>query len=53
MNKIRLTYSIIAILIGAFLVVFGGMDDSPGAQLLGVLVFIFGIIGVIKSRKKN
>ncbi|MBC7836626.1 hypothetical protein H7X87_02500 [Acetobacteraceae bacterium] len=53
MNKIRLTYSTLAILLGAFLVVYGGYDDSPGAQLLGLLVVIAGILGVIKSRKKN
>lgn len=32
--------------------VYGEYDDSPGAQLLGVLAFIAGVMGVIKSRKK-
>jgi len=46
-------YSIFAILFGAFLFVYGGWDDSPGAQLLGLVVVIIGIVGLIKNKKKN
>lgn len=53
MNKKRLTLSILAILFGAFLFVYGGYDDSPGAQLLGLLVVIAGVVGIIKSKKKS
>ena len=53
MNRRRIIYSILAIAFGAFIVVYGGMDDSPGAQLLGLLIAIIGVVGVIKSRKKN
>lgn len=52
MNKVRLTYSALAILFGAFMVVYGGYDDSPGAQFLGLIAVVLGIVGVIKSRKK-
>jgi hypothetical protein len=52
MNKTRLLYAILAIAFGAFMVVYGEMDDSPGAQLLGLLVVVFGIVGVLKSRQK-
>ncbi|MEK7608780.1 MAG: hypothetical protein AAB495_04325 [Patescibacteria group bacterium] len=45
--------SVLAILFGAFLFVYGEIDDSPGGQLLGLLVVIAGIVGVIKSKKKN
>ena len=44
---------VLAILFGAFMVVYGGYDDSPGAQLLGLVVAIGGIVGAIMSRKKN
>ena len=44
--------SILAILFGAFMVVYGGIDDSPGGQLLGLVVAIVGIVGIIKRRKK-
>jgi hypothetical protein len=40
-------------LFGPFLFVYGGYDDSPGAQGLGLLLFILGIVGTIKSRKKS
>jgi len=53
MNKKRMAYSILGILFGVFIFVYGGYDDSPGAQLLGFLVVIIGIVGVIKSKKKN
>jgi hypothetical protein len=52
MNKSRLAFSIVAMALGAFLFVFGGYDDSPGAQLLGLLIVIAGITGAVKSRKK-
>ena len=53
MKKSRIIYSILAILFGAFMFVYGEIDDSPGGQLLGLLVAIIGIVGVIKSRKKT
>jgi len=50
MNIRRIIFSILAILVGAFFVVYGEYDDSPGGQLLGLLAVIIGIVGVIKSR---
>lgn len=49
----RVILPILAITLGAFMVIYGGYNDSPGGQLLGLLVVIGGIVGVIKSRKKN
>ena len=43
----------LAILLGAFLFVFGGYDDSPGAQGLGLLVAIYGIVRIVKLGKKT
>lgn len=53
MNKAKSLYSILAILFGAFMFVYGGIDDSPGGQLIGLLAVILGVIGVVKSRKKK
>ena len=53
MNKRRILYFIPAMLFGAFIFVYGGYDDSPGAQLLGLLVVIFGIVGALKDKKRN
>jgi hypothetical protein len=48
-------YSILLIVLaafGPFLFVYGGYDDSPGAQGLGLLIFILAIIGLRKIRIK-
>jgi hypothetical protein len=53
MKILKLLLSIFALLFGPFLFVYGGYDDSPGAQGLGLLLFILGIVGMVKSRKKS
>lgn len=53
MNKTKIPFFVIAILIGAFMIVYGGIDDSPGGQLIGLLAIIIGIVGLIKNRKKT
>lgn len=50
---IRILFSILEILLGVFMFVYGEIDDSPGGQLLGLVAVIFGIIGLIKNKKKN
>jgi hypothetical protein len=52
MNKIRVLYSILAILTGVLMFIYAGIDDSPGGQMLGLIVVIIGIVGVVKSKKK-
>jgi len=43
---------ILVVLFGVFLVIFGGIDDSPGAQLIGLILVVTGIITVIKRKKR-
>ncbi|MFA6135813.1 MAG: hypothetical protein WC705_00380 [Candidatus Paceibacterota bacterium] len=50
MNKGKILFFILVILFGVFMFVYGEIDDSPGGQLLGLLVFIIGIVGVIKNK---
>ncbi|MBI4118520.1 MAG: hypothetical protein HY455_03235 [Parcubacteria group bacterium] len=51
MNKIiKVTSFFLAILFGAFMVVYGGIDDSPGGQVLGLLVAIVGVVGVLRTK---
>lgn len=56
MNKrkyiVKTLFFTLLILIGAFIFFYGGYDDSPGAQLLGLLVVIFSIISLVKLKKK-
>jgi len=53
MNKSRIIFPISEILLGIFMFVYGGYDDSPGGQLLGLVAIIFGIVGIIKIKKKT
>ncbi len=53
MTLTRIIVSLAAILLGGFLVAFGGMDDSPGAQLLGVVIILSTIVTAIRNRKKS
>lgn len=53
MKKSRLVYSLLAILFGVFMVIYGGYDDSPGAQFLGLVLVILGVLGITKMRKKS
>ncbi|MCM2339402.1 MAG: hypothetical protein NDI62_03030 [Burkholderiales bacterium] len=53
MNKFKITYSILAVLFGIFMFVYGGYDDSPGAQLLGFVLFVAGIFLFRREVKKN
>lgn len=53
LNKTRMPYFILAILIGIFFIIFGEIDDSPGGQLIGLVVIIFGIVGIIKKKTSD
>lgn len=44
---------LVVIGLGVFMFFYGGYDDSPGAQLLGVVTVIGGVVGIVKSRKKK
>ena len=39
------------VLLGAFFVVYGGYDDSPGGQMLGLLLVVFGIFRLVRGKK--
>jgi hypothetical protein len=51
-KKIKIALSVLAMLFGVFIFIYGGYDDSPGAQLLGLVIFIIGIVGLVKKKKK-
>ena len=53
MGGIKWPYFILGIVFGSFMVVYGGIDDSPGGQLLGLVAVIIGVIGLIRSRGKD
>lgn len=53
MYKLKMLCFVFAILFGLFLIVFGGYDDSPGAQGLGLMFIIVTVILAIRGRKKK
>jgi hypothetical protein len=53
MNKTLLLISIPLMLLGAAIFIFGGWDDSPGAQGIGALVIFLGVGLIWRSRKKQ
>lgn len=53
MHKTKITFSILAILLGIFMFILAGYDDSPGGQLLGLIVVIIGVVGLLKNKKIN
>jgi len=54
MNKyIKIILFILAISIGVFLIIFGGYDDSPGAQGLGLILIVATIVIIIRGKKKK
>lgn len=53
MSIVKILYFILIILFGVFIFVYGGYDDSPGAQLLGVIIVVVSILGIRKEKKKS
>jgi len=52
-NILYWSLRIMIILLGIFLIVFGEEDDSPGAQLIGLVMIVTIIITAIKHIRKN
>ena len=44
---------VLLVLLGIFMFIFGEFDDSPGGQLLGLLMVIGGIVFLIKGRQRK
>jgi hypothetical protein len=49
----KIVLYILAIIIGAFMFVYAGIDDSPGGQLIGVVLAVVGIVGLALIVKKG
>jgi drug/metabolite transporter (DMT)-like permease len=47
---IKYVVAILAIVIGVAGIVAGGLDDAPGAQLLGVVIIVLAVRTVLRSR---
>ena len=41
----------LVIALGGAMFVYGGYDDSPGGQLLGLVAVVLGTVGVVRVKK--
>ena len=48
----KLMPSILGGALGISLIIYGGNDDSPGAQLLGLVIFIVSMTIMVRTRRK-
>ena len=44
---------ILAIMLGVFFIIFGGYDDSPGLQGIGLILVITIVELIIRKKKKK
>ena len=52
-NIAFIALSAFGIVAGVAFIVLGGMDDAPGAQVIGAVIAVAGIVGVLKTLRKN
>lgn len=52
MKKIKIACFVLAVVFGVLMFVYGGMDDSPGGQLLGTAAVVIGVVGALWHWKK-
>jgi hypothetical protein len=43
----------LAIVLGAAIVVYGGYDDSPGAQLIGAVVVLAAVVLGVRAARRQ
>ena len=50
-KAVKIFLFIFAIPAGVLMFVYAGIDDSPGGQLIGLVVIVVGTVGLIKNKK--
>lgn len=53
MKIVKIIGFLVLVVLGVGMVVYGEQDDSPGAQGLGVLMAVGGVVGVVKTAQKK
>ena len=53
MNLGRIIFFIFTVLSGGLMFVFAEIDDSPGGQLLGILVALIGAVVLLRGKKSH
>lgn len=45
--------AVVAVVFGVMTVIYGGADDSPGAQLIGVVFVVGGIVLGVRAVRRS
>ena len=53
MKHLKFIIAILGLPLGIFIFIYGGYDDSPGAQLLGLIIFLFSLYILIKKQFRH
>ena len=53
MRTIKMPGFVLALVLGVCMFIYGGYDDSPGGQLLGLVAAGFGTVGIIKALREK
>lgn len=53
MSTPRKILLILAVALGASMFVYGGWDDSPGGQMLGLLMVVIGVVGLARRKRRG
>ena len=53
MKLVIISLYILLMILGVLMFVYAEYDDSPGGQLIGLTVAIFGLVGLIKKIRKH
>jgi len=53
MKTIEIIGFVLLILIGVFMFIYGEYDDSPGGQLIGIILFFIAVGGLIRTSRRN
>ena len=52
-KKLAIVSFLLNILLGIILFVFAEVDDSPGGQLIGLVVVVVGMLGLFSAKKRK
>jgi drug/metabolite transporter (DMT)-like permease len=53
MKYVHVLLAVVAVVFGVMTIVYGGADDSPGAQLIGVVFVVGGVVLGVRAVRRS